>query len=241
MLEMFVGLELLADGLAGLLDVEIGSAKEPVGFAEGTDDFGGESPAFESDLVDAAEFGRVAICDHERRDILDDLGAASEDGMASDPAELVNPAEAPDHRVILDDDVAGQSAVVGKNDVMAHGAIMGDVGIGQKIPVIADDRFASRGGPAVYRAEFPKGIMAADFEVGRFSVVFEILAALSDRAEGIKPIGGAHYGRPGHGDMIGQDTSGADDHLGADDAIRSNFCVAGDLGARIDDGSRVDH
>lgn len=104
--------KLLANGIAGLLDVEIGAAEEAVGFAEGADFLRGETAALEADLIDAANLGGVAIGDHEGRDVLHDLGAAAEDGVFADAAELVDTAEAADDGVILDDHVAGEGAVV---------------------------------------------------------------------------------------------------------------------------------
>ena len=89
---MLVRREFCSDCFAGLLDVEIGPAEKPIGFAKGADLFGAEASAFEAHLVDAADFGRIAVGNHEGRNVLNDLGAAAKDGVPADAAELVHSA-----------------------------------------------------------------------------------------------------------------------------------------------------
>ena len=66
----------------------------------------------EADLIDSTDFSRISICYHEGRDVLNDLGASADDGMAPDSAELMNSGEAPNDGVILDNHVSGNSPVV---------------------------------------------------------------------------------------------------------------------------------
>lgn len=109
---MGVGRELLADGVAGLFDVEVRAAEEAVGLTEEADIGGGKAMTLQADLVDAAEFGGVAVCDHEGDDVLNDLGATAKDGVAPDAAELVDAGEAAYDGVVLDDNVSGEGAIV---------------------------------------------------------------------------------------------------------------------------------
>lgn len=82
--------DLLADRGDGLLRVEIRAVDELVGFAQGADDFRVEASAFHADLVDAADFGGIAVCDHEWRHVLHELRAAAGDGVPADATELVD-------------------------------------------------------------------------------------------------------------------------------------------------------
>ena len=51
-----------------------------VGLLEGADRLRGEAAALEADEVEAAEGGRVAVGDHEGRNVFRDLGEAADDG-----------------------------------------------------------------------------------------------------------------------------------------------------------------
>lgn len=52
--------------------------------------------------------------------------------------------EPADDDVILDDDMPGECAIVGKDAVVPHDAIVCDVDVTEKIVVIADDRLVTR-------------------------------------------------------------------------------------------------
>ena len=109
---MLAGRQLLADHLAGLFDVEVAPAEQAVGFAQGPDGVRAEPPAFQSNLIDAADFRWIAIRDHKGRHILDDFSATTHDDVPADAAELVHPAQSTDHGVILHYDVAREGAVI---------------------------------------------------------------------------------------------------------------------------------
>ena len=100
---------------------------------------------FQPDLIDPANLGRIAVGNHEGRNVLHDLRATAEDGMPADAAELVHAGEPADHGMILDHYMAGEGAVVGKNDVVSDHAIVGDMGVGEEIAVTADHRFCCPG------------------------------------------------------------------------------------------------
>ena len=84
-----------------------------------------ESTAFQTYLVDSPDLRRISIGNHERRNVLNNLRAAPQDSVSSNSAELVDPAESTDDRIVLDDDVAGESAVIGENHMVPDEAIVG--------------------------------------------------------------------------------------------------------------------
>ena len=96
---------------------------------DGEDVIFGKAAALQAHEVDAAGGGGIAIDNHEGRDVLDDLGATPNDGVRAEAAELVCCSQAGDDDVVLDDDVAGEADGVGKDDVIAELAIVGDVRI----------------------------------------------------------------------------------------------------------------
>jgi len=236
-----IGRELGSDGLTSLFDVEVAPTEEAIGFTEGTDFLGGEAPAFESDLIDAPDFGRVAISDHEGGDVLNDLGTTTENGVLTDAAKLVDAAEAADDRIVLDDDMSSQGAIVGKNDMVPDRAVMGHVGVGEEIVVISDDGLAPGARAAVDGAKFAEAVVGADFEVGRLGFVFKILRSLSDRTEREEMVAVSNPGGAGHADVTGEDAMGADGDIGSNDAEGPNFRIFSDLGRGVDDGGGMDH
>ena len=79
---------------------------------------------------------------------------------------------------------------------------MADVAVGQKISAIADPRLAISFRATVNRAELAKGIFVANFQISRFTRVFQILRLLSDRAVSIEFIFRSRPHRPAKGDMM---------------------------------------
>jgi len=238
---VFVGRNLVPDRVAGLFDVQVGPAEEPVGFPQGADFFRGEPPAFQADLIDAADFGRIAVGDHEGGHVLNDLGAAADDGMTPNAAKLVDPAEAADNGVVLHHHMTGQGAIVGENDMMADQAIVGDVGVGQEIVMVADDGLATRAGSAIDRAELPEAVGIPDFQMGGLDGVFEILGPLADRGEGEESVAIPNHGGAGHADMAGQHIAAAESNPGSDHTVGTDLVVVADLGGWVDEGGGMDH
>lgn len=114
-----------SNGLASLLDVEIGPAEKAVSFAQSANFLSVETATFQTYLVNPPDLRWIPICNHERRNVLNDLRAAPQDSMSSNFAELVDPAESTDDRIVLDDDVAGERTVIGENYMVSDEAIMG--------------------------------------------------------------------------------------------------------------------
>src|SRR5207247_2465469 len=97
---------------------------------------------------------------------------ATGDREPPNSTKLMHRCEAAHHRMVSYLHVAAQCAVVGKNDVIAHGAIVSDVTVSEKVSWIADWRFAFGRGAAVCRYEFAERVFVADFKVGRFAAIF---------------------------------------------------------------------
>jgi hypothetical protein len=68
--------------------------------------------ALEADLIDSTDFSGISICYHEGWDVLNNLGASADDGIAANSAKLMNSGEAPNDGVIFHDHVSGNSPVV---------------------------------------------------------------------------------------------------------------------------------
>lgn len=100
-----------------------------VGIFEGAAGFFGESAALESDEVQAANDRWVAVNDGERGDVLNDFGAAANEGVFTDPAELMGSGQAGNNDMVTDVAVASQGSVVGKDAVATDLAVMGNVGV----------------------------------------------------------------------------------------------------------------
>jgi len=65
--------------------------------------------------------------------------------------------------MISDLHMTAQGAVVGENDVIAHGAIVSDMTVSEKISAITDPRFAFWRRTPVRCYEFAERIFVADF------------------------------------------------------------------------------
>ena len=95
-------------------------------------------------------------------------------------------------------------------------------------------------GAAINRAKFAESIFVANFQIGRFAGIFQILRLLADRTVGVKFIFRARLHRPGKGDMMLQPASFAQHDPGADNTIRTNDCSGAQLCFWINNCSRMD-
>ena len=146
-----------------LAPVVFGAKNQAKGFLDQFHAFGREILAFQADQIDPANFRRVAIGDHEWRNVLHNLRASTGDREPSDPTKLMHSCEAAHHRMVSYLNVAAQCTVVGKNDVIAHSAIVPDMTVSEKISAITDPRFAFGRRTPVRCYEFAEGIFVADF------------------------------------------------------------------------------
>ena len=64
------------NGLASLFNVEIGPTEQTISFAQGANLLRVEAAAFQTYLVNAPDLRRITICNHEWRNVLNNLRAA---------------------------------------------------------------------------------------------------------------------------------------------------------------------
>jgi hypothetical protein len=68
--------------------------------------------------------------------------------------------------------MTAQRTVVGENDVIAHGAIVPNMAVSEKVPAITDVRFAFARRTSVDRHEFAKRVFVANFQISGFAAIF---------------------------------------------------------------------
>lgn len=158
--------------LHGLLQVQAAPVDRTVSLLDLLQDIFSKATPLQTHLVVPANLSRVSIRDHERRNVLHDLGTASGDCMPADAAELVNSGEAADDGEILNRNVPRDSAVIGENYVVTDDAIVGNVRVREEVSPTSDSRDAPRAGAAVHRAELAKGILITHLKKGGFADVF---------------------------------------------------------------------
>ncbi len=124
--------------------------------------------------------------------------------------------------------------------MVAYGAVVRDVGVGEEIAMASDDGLAAGGGAAVYGDEFAEGIAIADFEIGGLGFVFQVLALLANRGEGEEFIVGTDGGGAGDDDVILQPATVSEGDALVEDAIGANFDASAELHAGVNDGGGVD-
>ena len=148
--------------------------------------------------------------------------------------------EAADDGVVTDFDMACESPIIGKDHVVTDDAVVGDVGVGEKVSVVADFGQGVWSGAAVDGDEFAEAVAVADFEVGGFGDVFEVLGFLTDGAEGVELVACADGGWAVEADVVLEPATGPEGNVGANDGVGADFAVIADLGGRVDDGGGMD-
>lgn len=212
-----------------------------VGGLEGFDVVLGKAATLETDQVEAAGVGGIAVDNHEGRHVLDNLGAAANNRMLADAAELVDRTHAGNDGMIFNDDVAGDANGVGKDDVAAELAVVGDVGVAEQQIMRADAGGQAFVGAAVDGGVFAKNVVVADFEVSGIAEVFEILGLAADDGEGEKLVAAADLGMTFENDVGVQDAIVAEFNMVANDAIGANADILSQGGERRNNSSRVNH
>src|SRR5690348_1128820 len=215
--------------------------KHLIGRAQCLDFVAGEATALHADDIEARK--PRAVADHRAigNDIAFDAGDAADHGVATDADELMHRRQAAEDGVILDPHVAGERRVVGHDDVIADDAIVSDVGADHEGAIVADARHhpATRGA-GIDRHVLAEDVVAADLEPRFFALVLEILWNMADRREREDARAIADRGAAGDGDVRDQLDALAELDLGADQAERPNDRSGSKLGARLDDGRRMD-
>src|SRR5215471_5882203 len=99
---------------------------------------------------------------------------------------------------------------------------MSDVTVREKISGVADARLALPRCAPVYRNEFAKCVLVADFQIRRFAAIFQILRLLSDRAVGVKLVFRSGLHRTAQRYVMLQPAIRAEHDVRANDAIRTD-------------------
>jgi hypothetical protein len=159
--------------------------------------------------------------------------------VTANSAKLVNRSEPANYRMILNQHVTRQRAVIRKNNIVLHNAIMRDMAVRQKIPPITHPRHRTRGRRAIHRDKFAKTISFPDLQVSGFTRVLQILRLLANRTERMKPVSRSNLHRSADRDMILKPAVGSDADLRANDAIGPNPGTRSDLRAGIDHCGRM--
>ena len=84
--------------------------------------------------------------------------------MSANTAKLMDSAEAADDGIVFHNDMPGEGAIVGENDVVSDQAIMSNVGVGEKVVVTADHRSCIRHSATVDGAKFAKAVVIAHLQ-----------------------------------------------------------------------------
>ena len=177
-----------------------------------------------------------AVWDH----VVLDPRHPADHGVASDPDELMDRREPADDGAFLDDDMATERRVVGHDDPVADGAVVGDVGAHHEQAVIANPRdHPAALGARVHGHVLAHHIVRADDQLGRLAAVFNVLRPMADRGEGIDLGPGPDLGPALDDDMTVQNHVRAQIHMGPDHAVRPDFDPLAEPRLWIDDGGGV--
>ena len=107
--------------------------------------------------------------------------------MNTDSAKLMHSGESANSRIVLDNDVPGQGCRVGHDDVIAENAIMSNMCVDHEEIVIPNQGpTAALGCSPVHCDIFSKYVVIANYQLGVFPLVFEVLRRQPNRAIGIK-------------------------------------------------------
>ena len=84
----------------------------------------------------------------------------------------MNCRQATHDRVIVDPDVAGECAVVRKDNSVPNNAIVSDMAVGEKISAVGNLRLPIAICAAIHGHKFAKSIFVTDFKISGFACVF---------------------------------------------------------------------
>ena len=102
----------------------------------------------------------------------------------------MNCGQATHDRVIVDPNVAGERAVVRKDNSVPNDAIVPDMAIGEKISAVGNLCFPIALGAAIHGHELAKDIFIANLQIGWLAGILEVLGLVPDRAIGVKFVPG---------------------------------------------------
>ncbi len=223
----------LFDGLAGAEDLLVGAL-------DGGDRLGAVTAATQPFGVDPERFGVVAGGHHVGRHVLVEGGAATDEGVGADAAELVDRGETAEDHEIADHHVTRQGRVVGEDAVVTDDAVVGNVNVDHEQVAAADPgQGLILDGAAVHGTVLAKDVVVADLEEGALAGVLLVLAILTDGGVLEDLVATTNPGRALDHHMGADPGVVADFHLGTDDRKGADFNPFTDDGRLMDDGSIV--
>ena len=116
---------------------------------------------------------------------------------------------------------------------------MCNVAVSEKGSTVSEARFTFARRAAADCDEFAECILIADFQVSRFTLVFQVLRLLADGAVGVKFVSRSGIRRSTKGDVMLEPAVLTEDDVGSDNAIRSDRCPCADFCLWIDNCGRV--
>ena len=111
---------------------------------------------------------------HRKRD-------AANHRMATNPAELMNCRQTTNDRKVINKYMACKRRVIRHDHMVAHHAVMRDMGAYHKQAVVPDRRYHPAAfGAGIHGYMFAKDVVRADFQRRRFAMIFHILRLMAD-------------------------------------------------------------
>ena len=142
--------------------------------------------------------------------------------------------------MISNRDVSCKRRGVRHNDMVPHEAIMRHMAVRHKkivIPDVSDSVPAS--GSTVQAYKFAEDVIASDFQMCRFALVFEILRVGSNGTVAVEMAPFSNIGPAININMGIQDAAGPYVRIRADNAVGPDMCFPGDLTGLIYDCCRM--
>ncbi len=231
----------LFDGLARAEDLFVGTL-------DGGDGLGAETAATQAFGVDPERLGVVACGHHVGRHVLVQGGTATDEGVGTDTAKLVNGRETTEDHEIADHHVARQGRVVGENAVVTDDAVVGNVNVDHEQVAATDlGQALVLNCATVHGAVLAKDVVVANLEESALAGVLLVLAILTDGGVLEDLVAATNLGRALDHHVGAHPGVVADFYLGADDRKGADFNPFTDHGRLMDDssivngGSLVDH
>src|SRR5262249_7615163 len=124
---------------------------------------------------------------------------------------------------------AGQGGAVGKDGVVADAAVMAHVRTRHEEVVAADARRPGMGRAAVNGDVFPKDVVVANLQTGRFPVVLEVLGPFAEHGTAVNAVVTPHCQRSAQGRPRPDDAARSDPLGPFDDGERADLDLVGYL------------
>src|SRR2546423_1920442 len=122
---------------------------------------------------------------------------------------------------------------------MANGAIVSNMTVREKISGVADPRSALASCASIYRNEFAKRVLVANFQIRRFTAIFQILRLLADRAIGVKLVFCSGLHRPAERYVMLQPAIRAKHNVRSNYTVWTDVCPSAEFCFRMDNSRRV--